>query len=160
MGGQVRACWSCSLEQRAEDLSLQPPRAHDLCDQAYCSGSIHCAIIRLLQSLATELYSPLRNPPLTLITIEGRPLFIPLALHSSPFSCACPCAHEPTSAGFMSTGGLEPGSSNTKCSSSIHYAIKGLLQILAAELYNPLRYPPLTLTTAVNRPRFNPLALH
>ena len=60
----------------------------------------------------------------------------------------------------MSTGGFESGSSDTKCSSSIHDAIKGLLQSVAVELYNPPRHPPLTLLTDKDRRRFNPLALH
>ena len=47
-----------------------------------------------------------------------------------------------------------------RCSDSIHCARKGLLQSAAAELYNPPRHPPLTLITAEDPPRFNPLALH
>ena len=111
-----------------------------------CSDSIHCARKWLLQNLAAELYNPPRHPPLTLSLPRTKRDFNPLALHSSPFSCARPCAHRPTSAGHMSTRGFEPGSSDTKCNGSIQSARKGLFQSLAAKLYNPPMHPPLTLS--------------
>ena len=64
-------------------------------------------------------------------------LGIPYALHSSPLSCARPCAHQPTSARYMSTGGFDPKSSDTKCNDTIHYARKGILEGMAAALYHP-----------------------
>ena len=44
---------------------------------------------------------------------------------------------------------------HTLCSDSIHYTRKGLLQSVAAELYNPPRHPPLTLITAEDLPQFS-----
>ena len=58
-------------------------KAHD--GSTKCSGSIHCARKGLLQSMATKLYNPPRNPPINLITAKDRPRFNPLALQVIKF---------------------------------------------------------------------------
>ena len=62
----------------------------DICQRGYLNpGTLipHVAtssttIKRAIQSLASELYNPTRNPPLALITAEDRLQFNPFALHS------------------------------------------------------------------------------
>ena len=71
-----------------------------------CSDIIHYAKKGLLRSAAAELYNAPLYAPLTLSTVKDRLQFNPLTLHPSLFSCARPCAHQPTFAGYMSTGGF------------------------------------------------------
>ena len=77
-----------------------------------CSNSINYA----MKAVVAQHCNPKRNPTLTLITAGGSLQLNPFVLHSSPLSCARPCAHKPTSVRYTSTSRFELGSSYTTCS--------------------------------------------